>query len=185
MSARLGLAILVLVAAPAAAQTIYSDAQLLEQGNRAYQQADCALASRFLFAYQQRNPPTLQDDAALRTNLATALSACIARLARLASGAGVEGKVDDPKAAGAAPPPPLPKLVLAAAGAAVLDGRCDIYASIAVAQERANRKQSCALQGPMWSDAYRYHYDWCIGAPEADRRAGTAARQSSLDRCRP
>ena len=174
--------LLTLVASSVCAQTIYSDAQLLSEGDQAYQRLDCARASRFLFAYQQRNPTQLQRDAALQGAVATALEACIARVAG-GSGAGTDAKFD----AGGAPkaaPKPLPKVALSARGAAV-DRRCDIYASIAVAQQRANSAQSCNQTGPMWNERYAYHYDWCLGAPEADRRSGTAARQFALDRCKP
>lgn len=41
--------LLALVASSGCAQTIYSDAQLLSEGDQAYQRLDCARASRFLF----------------------------------------------------------------------------------------------------------------------------------------
>lgn len=181
------LAWLVLVT-PVQAQTIYSDDQLLAEGKRAYERKECLRAMRFLFAYQQRDTPLMRQDTALRGSLSQAIAACEAYVAAGTGGAGTEGKVDDVKGIGAtaATPKPLPKLRLQGGqGTAPVNGRCDIYASIAVAQQRANRAQSCGLQGPMWDQRYGYHYDWCLGAPEADRRAGTAARQELLDRCRP
>lgn len=184
MKRRAGLCAL-LVAAPGLAQTIYSDAMLLSEGRRAYQRSDCLAASRFLFAYQQRDTAQLRQDAGLRADLALALRACEEHLASGARTAGVSGKADDPSAAGAPPPRPLPAVPLQSrSGTPQVHGRCDIYASIAVAQQAANQAQACGLQGPMWNARHAYHYDWCIGAPEADRRAGTRARQDLLDDCR-
>ncbi|MBX3638240.1 MAG: hypothetical protein KF683_22945 [Rubrivivax sp.] len=175
----------VATALPVVAQTIYGDDMLLAEGRRAYQRSDCLAASRFLFAYQQRDPALLRQDAGLRTDLSAALRACEEHLAAAARTAGVSGKADDPSAAGAPAPRPLPPARLqAGSGTPPVHGRCDIYASIAVAQQAANLAQSCGLQGPMWNARHAYHYQWCIGAPEADRRAGTRARQDLLDNCR-
>ncbi|MCU0709547.1 MAG: hypothetical protein MUF23_14760 [Pirellula sp.] len=91
-----------------------------------------------------------------------------------------------------APPPTqlmiAKALVLNPAAIKVLDPavkRCRLYTDIAVAQNEANLGNRCGFQGPMWSSKYGYHFDWCLGAPAADTRSGTAARQRMLDQCGP
>ena len=91
----------------------------------------------------------------------------------------------------AAPPSQLmiaKALVLSPAAVKTLDPtvkRCRLYTDIAVAQNEANLGNRCGFQGPMWSSKYSYHFNWCLGAPPADTRSGTAARQGMLDQCGP
>lgn len=175
-----------LIATAASAQVrIFSDHELLKVGNDAYGSRDCATATRFLFAYRQRNPAEYQTSPALQQNVAKALDACYPHVSRATAGTDAKTDLPDSKATGA-PTFTLPPVQLQApTGAGASNGRCDIYASIAVAQQRANLAQGCNFQGSPWQMEYRHHYDWCVQVPSANSRAGTAERQRLLEQCRP
>jgi len=166
--------------APAHAQDrLYTDEELLGEGETAYRGADCPRATRFLFAYQQRNPAAMQASQIHRANVRRALENCAGYVLGAtpggryvySTGGGGEGA--------------LPTVDLRTGGGEMANGRCDIYARIAISQHEANLAQRCGYSDSRWHAGYRYHYDWCIGTPSATTRHETAERQAQLDRCRP
>ncbi|HEU5293480.1 MAG TPA: hypothetical protein VFU71_01705 [Burkholderiaceae bacterium] len=178
---------LVTVASAAAAErdwtTIPADQQLLEQGSRAYNSGQCMDAVLYLYAYYQRNPPAIQESAEHRDKVRTALSACDRRLGSATS----EGKYDDPNAKKAPPGTPggLPPVELHAPKVGAKNGRCDIYASIATAQQRANLTQACKFAGGRWDTNYGVHFNWCLNQAASVVKSETAARQQLLEQCKP
>lgn len=160
------------------ADTLYSTADLLSKGADAYDRTDCRAASRYLFAYFQKNPPAIQTDGAHRAAVVKAIDECIRR-----GGAGTDSKSDRP---GDPPPAKLPPVNLRspqAQGAA--NGRCDIYATVAIAQQAANERQSCHFTGNQWASNYQHHYGWCVTADRKEVGAETSRRQQMLNECRP
>lgn len=61
---------------------------------------------------------------------------------------------------------------------------CQDYARTAVSQQRENHRQRCNLRGNRWSDNYKGHYRWCLGASSAQTAAETRARVQALEKCR-
>jgi hypothetical protein len=81
-------------------------------------------------------------------------------------------------------------LVLGAIGAAAQDydsdtaDRCRDYVTRAVSQNDENLRRRCGFTGERWQSNRIAHFEWCVDANEADRRAETRAREAQLDRCR-
>lgn len=169
---------------PIASAASYSDAELLQNGKAAWDKEECVKAARYLFAYQLRDPPALRANNELRNNIDTAISWC-ERNARIA--AGVDSKSDDLTSGGAQSRPQRPQVTLNAPSSpgGNLDARrCDIYASIAVAQNEANRRNFCRMPAEArWSSEFDGHYGWCMNVPKAQSDAETVARQNLLGRC--
>jgi hypothetical protein len=160
------------------AGTLYSTLDLLSNGKAAYDRDAWREASRFLFAYVQRNPVELQTDAEFRKRVVDALNESMGK-----SGAGTDSKSDDPNAPR---PPQSPKVNLRLPSSATAgSGRCDIYATVAVAQQNANERQACHLGGNRWVANYAFHYKWCIASSSTAAKQETAARQQMLDSCKP
>ena len=65
---------------------------------------------------------------------------------------------------------------------------CQTYAQAAVNQVRGGLSQrSCAggLRGARWSEDFRVHYSWCLGASIEAAGAERDARTNFLKACRP
>lgn len=166
---------------------VYSDGELLKKGAAAYGSNDCSTALPFLYAYVQKRPAALSQSTTQQESLRTALSACDRRV----RGATSDNKGDAPGNANTKANLPnvtfqMTTVVGAPSDGTGTNGRCDIYASIAVAQQRANLTQTCGFSGSRWSDQYRIHYDWCVnGAPAVEASRETIRRQRLLESCRP
>ena len=62
---------------------------------------------------------------------------------------------------------------------------CREYAAKAVDQNKWNLEYRCNFSGSRWSGNFQQHYDWCLTASEAARRAETTARDNALRECHP
>jgi hypothetical protein len=63
--------------------------------------------------------------------------------------------------------------------------RADIYATLAVAQNRANLANHCGFSGGRWNSGYQYHFNWCRSVGAEQCREETRQRQLMLDQCAP
>lgn len=159
----------------------YSDAALLSEGSQAYQRDQCVQAAKFFFAYLLRNPSTG------RADLQQAINWCEKNTTVYAGGKG-----DDPLMRPRPAKPPLSN-ISAGNGATVgpptarrqSSPRCDIYTSIAIAQNQANISHSCGYTGARWDSVYQNHYDRCTAVGREEARAETQERQRLLDQCAP
>lgn len=63
---------------------------------------------------------------------------------------------------------------------------CRDYAAAAVRQVQIARSVPACDRGtgPRWTNDYRVHFDWCIGAPAGAVEAERAARTNWLRTCR-
>jgi hypothetical protein len=173
--------------ASALSQT-YTDAQLLAEGEAAWQQARCVRAARFLFAYELRNSRAMQSDPNHRNSVRRAIEWCEQNTA---VAAGTKG--DAAGEVGAARTPKRPDLQLrpsspagAAPTAASPEARrkhCVVYAHVAIAQQAANKQNGCGFADGRWSGDYAYHFNWCLQAQPGPVQAGTAERALMLEDC--
>jgi hypothetical protein len=62
-------------------------------------------------------------------------------------------------------------------------GRCNAYASIAIAQQRINLSNHCNLSDGRWNTDARYHYQWCMSQAASTTQSETASRQGALNQC--
>ncbi len=60
---------------------------------------------------------------------------------------------------------------------------CQEYSANAVLQARMAEQAKCGLKGGRWSEDYGPHFDWCFGAPRAQRDLEAQARESELSGC--
>ncbi|MCP5060691.1 MAG: hypothetical protein GY937_28675 [bacterium] len=60
---------------------------------------------------------------------------------------------------------------------------CQEYAANAVMQTRMAQQAKCGLAGGRWSDDYPPHFDWCLGAAQAQRDDEARARELELSGC--
>jgi len=178
-----------LFCANALAQTEYTDDQLLQRGQHAWDNNQCVKAAEFLFAYQLRNPPALQQDPHHRSNVQQVLDWCERNtVIRGADAASVGGKADSwaDTGGGRGSGASKPRIDLRSPQVSSDPRRrCKVYATIAVAQNEAGAANRCSFGGNRWHSSYQVHFDWCLRAPVAAVRGETRARQSQLDRCAP
>jgi len=160
----------------------YSDQQLLDEGHKARDQRKCVQASKFFFAYMLRNPK-----AAAQSSIPEIITWCENNTVVDASDKGdsmtppmpslrLPPSTDGQPGVFVGPPPPM---TLPASP------RCDIYATLATAQNRANWVNSCGFTGARWNSSYPYHYNWCTSVPSEMTRAETQVRQNMLNQCAP
>jgi hypothetical protein len=146
--------LLALVLAPGCALAqVYSDAQLLHEGNRAYPH-DCIRGSNYLFAYLQRGP---QLSWTQKADIEDKIANCTN------DWAGNDSKFD------------------ASAGAA--QKRCNAYAAVAVGQYHASEKTGCDDGQGGWHDDFNEHYQWCLTADPKVVLSETRRRQVYLNKC--
>ena len=63
------------------------------------------------------------------------------------------------------------------------EDRCASYAQTAIDQQRKNLDLGCGFAGPVWSNDYRAHYQWCREVDSALTEAGTLFREEELQKC--
>jgi hypothetical protein len=73
--------------------------------------------------------------------------------------------------------------VLASASAAQAQANCEMYAKLAVQQQRQNETSKCGLSGPDWSLDLRDHQAWCSNAAPQQWQAALQRRKQALDAC--
>jgi hypothetical protein len=164
--------------APLSAQQ-YSNDELIQMGNNAWQQTDCMKVGQFLFAYLLRNPAAVRNDLAYRGRLQSAIDWCERNTKVYA-----DSKGDNPGKATAKPginlvPPPSGQ------PRSALQKRCDIYGTMAAAQSTANLANGCRYTGTRWNLQYEFHYEYCLTAPPAEVISETQTRQQLLNQCAP
>jgi|GEM_PF-4410706 len=164
------------------AATTYTDDALLAMGKEAWDNNQCVKAAEFIFAYALRNPPALQRDPQHQADVQKMLSWCEANT--VISGGSVAGKADEGPSGGARPAKPTVNL-RAPNVPNNPQRRCNVYATIAVAQNQSNQANSCAFSGNRWDSRPQYHLSWCMTTPADVVRGETLARQTMLDQCAP
>lgn len=177
LSSWAGVACILASAHAPAAERIFSNDELLRAGDAAYQRSDCPAAARFLFAYQQRDPPDLQASEQHRRNVGQAIDTCVKRAG--AATAGFDSKSDSPGGGGTR----LPKVDLSSRSQAPTNKRCNIYTDVAIAQHRANVEHRCGHAGNRWQLDRSHHYGWCMQTTPAQTVAETTERQRLLASC--
>ncbi len=73
--------------------------------------------------------------------------------------------------------------VLASASAAQAQANCEMYAKLAVQQQRQNESSKCQLAGPDWSADLSGHMAWCTNASPQQWQAALQRRKQQLDSC--
>lgn len=173
------------------AEPVYTDQDLLRQGQTAYDAnpSQCVKVVEFLFAYTLRNSPDYEQDRAHREDVNKALRYCESQLSmpRGAGGAEVRGKADVAQADKSRQVPEKPSINFQTANHPDSGDRkrCNIYAQIAVAQNQSNLSNRCSFSGGRWNASFAYHFRWCMTVTGEQSRGETKARQALLDRCAP
>jgi hypothetical protein len=163
----------------------FTDSELLRTAREAWSSNQCVKSARFFFAYQLRNPPALRTDPQHSAAVAKAISWC-EQNARVQ--AGVEYKADglggQAQPVQPAPKPPLQLQPVSVAQNAV-SRRCDVYATLAVAQSELNQRNHCGFTDTRWAGDYDTHFQWCSAVGAAASRTETDARLQLLQQCAP
>jgi hypothetical protein len=73
--------------------------------------------------------------------------------------------------------------VLASASAAQAQANCEMYAKLAVQQQRQNETSKCNQSGPDWSSDVSGHMAWCTNASPQQWQAALQRRKQALDNC--
>lgn len=173
---------LVLAGAPFLAAQTYTDDQLYRMGYDAWQRTECVKVGEYFFALLQRNGLVVRDSS-MRDQLQQAIDWCAGHTTVYAGskgdnpGAGRGSTLVKPPLAIAMPP--------SVRRSSPVQKRCDIYATLAVAQAGANTANQCNYTGNRWEGRYQFHYDYCLTAPAADVHSETQARQELLRQCAP
>lgn len=72
--------------------------------------------------------------------------------------------------------------MLASAPSALAQANCEMYAKLAIQQQRQN-DASCKLQGPDWNSDLQRHMAWCTTASPQQWQAALQRRKQALDSC--
>jgi hypothetical protein len=158
----------------------FSDADLIRLGNQAWQQLRCVQAGEYLFAYLQHNPPEVQANRAYGDKLRQAIQWCEQNATISA-----DSKGDSPgRGSGrGAVQPQISLTPPPAQNASSAQKRCNVYATLAVAQQGVNTSNRCGYSGTRWVADYNFHYQYCLGAPVNDVVSETQTRQNLLFQC--
>lgn len=73
--------------------------------------------------------------------------------------------------------------VMASATAAHAQANCEMYAKLAVQQQRQNETSKCNLAGADWSSDVSGHMTWCTSASPQQWQAALQRRKQALDKC--
>ncbi|MDO9383120.1 MAG: hypothetical protein Q7T86_09700 [Hyphomicrobiaceae bacterium] len=73
--------------------------------------------------------------------------------------------------------------MLASAPTAFAQANCEMYAKLAVQQQRQNESSKCDLKGPDWSADLQGHMSWCTAASPQQWQAALQRRKQALDNC--
>jgi hypothetical protein len=73
--------------------------------------------------------------------------------------------------------------LLAAAPSASAQANCEMYAKLAVQQQKQNEESKCDLKGPDWSADAKGHMSWCASASPQQWQAALQRRKQALDTC--
>lgn len=73
--------------------------------------------------------------------------------------------------------------MLASAPSALAQANCEMYAKLAIQQQRQNESSGCKLQGADWSSDLRGHMAWCTTASPQQWQAALQRRKQALDSC--
>jgi hypothetical protein len=74
-------------------------------------------------------------------------------------------------------------LLMATAPSASAQANCEMYAKLAVQQQRQNEDSKCGLKGPDWSSDLKSHLSWCTAASPQEWQAALQRRKQALDNC--
>lgn len=70
------------------------------------------------------------------------------------------------------------------APAAQAQANCEMYAKLAMQQQRQNETANCKLSGPDWSSDVKSHQTWCASASPQQWQAALQRRKAALDGCK-
>lgn len=73
--------------------------------------------------------------------------------------------------------------VLASSPAALAQANCEMYAKLAVQQQRQNESVKCNLSGADWHSDVSGHMAWCSNASPQQWQAALQRRKHALDNC--
>lgn len=73
--------------------------------------------------------------------------------------------------------------VLAFPSAALAQANCEMYAKLAVQQQRQNESAKCNLAGADWHSDLSGHMAWCSNASPQQWQAALQRRKLALDTC--
>jgi hypothetical protein len=175
---------------PASPQT-YTDEDLFEKGLSSYNNQAWLDAAVYLYAYVQRSPQALSDNAHAK-QVSDAYNYCLERIkGAFTDRDRFKAQLEAQAAAGLGrttigltlPPPALDKPAPKAQTPEVKTKRCDIYGRIAVTQNELNLKHSCGFSGARWMSDYDFHFNWCVATSDNAPDSETAERQKLLNRC--
>jgi|SRR6185503_3699006 len=177
---------------PSTASSVLTDEQLFDAGYAGYQRDDFLTAVVYLYAYIQRNPQALSN-----TEWADEVNKAFSHSWSTVDFAFKLGVEEQRRQAANSPPPP-PGLGRTTGGITVKptlnqapvfgkpkanSKKCDMYATLAVAQNELNLKHGCGLTGGRWNSQFDDHYNWCVEQTEDTPDVETAERQKSLNVC--
>lgn len=74
-------------------------------------------------------------------------------------------------------------VALATAEPAHAQANCEMYAKLAVQQQRQNESTKCNLSGPDWNSDVQSHQAWCATASPQQWQAALQRRKQALDNC--
>lgn len=72
---------------------------------------------------------------------------------------------------------------LASAPSAFAQANCEMYAKLAVQQQRQNESSGCKQTGADWSADLKNHMTWCTSASPQEWQAALQRRKQALDTC--
>ncbi|HEX5376051.1 MAG TPA: hypothetical protein VFW48_07825 [Solirubrobacterales bacterium] len=159
------LSLLALMSAPpAAAQPVQlSDQRLYDAGLRGYIQGNCVTATRYWFAYLQRNPAELQSNIGKLNRIERVIGACESAPSTYAAYNVAMFYVSQP----------------------THEQRCRTYGELAAAQYEVAQAANCGFSGSRWSPDIAYHANWCMTVDHPAVSAEHAARNHLLEQCSP
>lgn len=73
--------------------------------------------------------------------------------------------------------------LLASAPDAFAQANCELYAKLAVQQQKQNESTKCNLTGADWSADLNGHLAWCTSASPQQWQAALQRRKQALDGC--
>jgi hypothetical protein len=157
---RLGLCVALLTVLTLVGAFAQSNSELYRSGQIGYASGNCVKAARFWFAYLIREPPELNADPNRRAKIERVIRDCDEEPMRFAYTTIQYSKKLPGK-----------------------EGRCQIYAELAVAQFEANELSGCNQADSRWNADYTGHFNWCMTARDLDADAERRARDQVLRAC--
>lgn len=74
-------------------------------------------------------------------------------------------------------------VIAAAPSSALAQANCEMYAKLALQQQRENVAKNCGFTGPDWNPDPKGHLSWCGSASPQQWQAALKRRKLALDKC--